>query len=256
MSRTPFSDVDGSRVGWHDGGVTAPGLRERNRRDLTAALVEAGRGQLAEAGAAALSLRAVAREVGMVPSAVYRYFPSRDHLLTALLVEGYTGLADALEAAEAGVRRSDVAGRWRALCHAARDWAAGHPHEWSLLYGSPVPGYGAPQDTVVQAERIASTFGRVFLDLGPGERPPTGPRRLTPQLREDLATLRTLPPFVPTDGAAPLPDLVLVRGLGAWVQVFGLISFERFGQLVGVVTDLDAFYAAQVEILWRTLAGT
>ncbi len=236
--------------------MTAPGLRERNRRDITAALLDAGRQQLAEVGAAALSLRSVAREVGMVPSAVYRYFPSRDHLLTALLVEGYTGLADALESAEGAVRPADVAGRWRAVCHAARDWASTHPHEWSLLYGSPVPGYGGPVETAVQAERIAGAFGRTLIDLGSGERPPSGPRRLSPELRRDLAGLKTSAAFDGPDGdPGVLPDLVTLRGIGAWVQVFGLISFERFGQFNTVVHDLDAFFAAQVEILWRTLAG-
>ena len=237
--------------------VTAPGLRERNRRDLTAALLDAGRQQLGEVGAAALSLRGVAREVGMVPSAVYRYFPSRDHLMTALLLEAYTGLADALEAAEASVRASDVAARWRvAVPRGPRPGRLRTRTSGRLLYGSPVPGYGAPADTVRQVERMTATFGRVLAEVGAGERPPSGPRRLTPLLREDLAALKASPIFAGADGTpAAVPDLALVRGLGAWVQVFGLVSFEQFGQFENVVRDRDAFFAAQVEILWRTLAG-
>lgn len=236
--------------------MTAPGLRERNRRDLTAALVDAGRKQLAEVGAAALSLRSVAREVGMVPSAVYRYFPSRDHLITALLVEGYTGLADALEAAEKSVRMPSLATRWKLVCHAARAWALAHPHEWSLLYGSPVPGYGAPVDTVAPVERIIGAFARTLVELGPGERPPTGPKRLAPELRQDLARIKAVIGFVDADGApSAWPDLVMLRGLGAYTQVFGLISFEVFGQFQNAIDDRDDFFAAQVEILWRTLAG-
>ncbi|MHA3701873.1 TetR/AcrR family transcriptional regulator [Jatrophihabitans sp. YIM 134969] len=235
--------------------MTAPGIRERNRRDLTTALLDAARQQLGEVGAAALSLRSVAREVGMVPSAVYRYFPSRDHLLTALLIEGYEGLASALESAEAGARPSDAAGRWRAVCHAARDWSAAHPQEWSLLYGSPVPGYGAPTDTVAPVERIVAVFGRVFVEVGAGERPPTGPRRLPSALRRDLAELKASPMFAVDGAPADVPDLALLRAVGAWVQVFGLISFERFGQFQNGIDDLDGLFAAEVDILWRTLAG-
>ena len=228
--------------------MTAPGIRERNRRDLTTALLDAARRQLGEVGAAALSLRSVARDVGMVPSAVYRYFPSRDHLITALLLDGYTGLAEALEATEPAA--GSTAARWHAVCRATREWALAHPHEWSLLYGSPVPGYGAPADTVAPVTRIVQVFGRVFAEIGAGERPPSGPRRMTSQLRADLAVVREA-----TVPGADLSDLVLLRGVGAWVQVFGLVSFELFGQWNNTVTDRDAFFAAQVEILWRTLAG-
>src|SRR6476660_4653244 len=134
--------------------MSAPGVRARVRAELTREIAEAARRHLASDGAAALSLRAVARQLGMASSAVYRYFPSRDDLLTALIIEAYSALGDALEGADAGVDRRDVVGRWLAVCRAARVWAREHRHEYALLYGSPVPVYRAPQSTVQQAVRI------------------------------------------------------------------------------------------------------
>src|SRR5215467_13783584 len=122
--------------------------RQRARAELTREIKEAARRQLAETGAPQLSLRAVARELGMVSSALYRYFPSRDDLLTALIIDGYEALGAAVEEAEAACVPSDLAGRYRATCRAVRAWALVHPHEYALLYGSPVPGYRAPEETI------------------------------------------------------------------------------------------------------------
>ncbi|MGW4791617.1 TetR/AcrR family transcriptional regulator, partial [Nonomuraea sp. NPDC004297] len=118
--------------------------RERVRAELTKEITDIARRQLATEGAGGLSLRAVAREMGMVSSAIYRYFPSRDDLLTALIIDSYNALGEAVERAEATVPRDDHLARWLAACGAVRDWGVAHPHEYALIYGSPVPGYQAP----------------------------------------------------------------------------------------------------------------
>src|ERR1044072_4042690 len=130
--------------------------RERARAELTEEIKGAARRQPAAVGAEALSLRAVSRELGMVSSALYRYFPSRDELLTALIIDAYDGIGAAAEAALAGTRGDDdPVERWIAVCRAARGWALAHPHEYALIYGSPVPSYSAPQATVAPASRAA-----------------------------------------------------------------------------------------------------
>src|SRR5215212_8397231 len=139
-----------------------PSARERVRAELTTEITDAARRQLAEVGAAALSLRAVAREVGMVSSAVYRYFPSRDDLLTRLIIDGYDDLGAAAEAADDPA--APPVERWLAVCRAVRVWALAHPHEYALLYGSPVPGYSAPADTVPAAARVGIVLGRILGD--------------------------------------------------------------------------------------------
>src|SRR6478752_7616399 len=139
-----------------------PKSRAENRAEQTRAILDRACAQLAEVGPAALSVRQIARDVGMVSSAVYRYFPSRDELLTALIIEAYDELGDAVEQAEAAVRRrTDLGKRFLAVAHAIRDWARANPHEYALLYGSPVPGYVAPDDTVNSAGRITGAFLRL-----------------------------------------------------------------------------------------------
>src|SRR5436305_8683707 len=118
--------------------MTAAGTRARVRAELTREIAEVARRHLASAGAAALSLRAVAREMGMASSAVYRYFPSRDDLLTTLIVEAYDAIGEAAEAADAAAPAADLRGRLRAVFRATREWALAHPHEYALVYGSPV----------------------------------------------------------------------------------------------------------------------
>src|SRR6476619_3633829 len=123
--------------------MSAGSIRARVRAEMIDEIKAVARRHLAADGAN-LSLRAVARDMGMVSSAVYRYFASRDDLLTALIIEGYNAMGEAAERAEAAVPRRDLPGRWMAICHAVRDWGRAHPAEYALLYGSPVPGYAAP----------------------------------------------------------------------------------------------------------------
>ncbi len=138
---------------------TIRGARERARVEVTAAIKDEARKQLAEEGAAKLSLRAVARELGMASSALYRYFPSRDDLLTALIVDAYDAIGAVAE--RAGADRADTVPpveRWTAVACAVREWGLAHPHEYALIFGSPVPGYTAPMDTVGPASRVGMVF--------------------------------------------------------------------------------------------------
>src|SRR5215212_79785 len=162
-----------------------PSARERVRAELTTEITDAARRQLAEVGAAALSLRAVAREVGMVSSAVYRYFPSRDDLLTRLIIDGYDDLGTAAETADdpAAAPRE----RWLSVCRAVRRWALAHPYEYALLYGSPVPGYQAPKDTVPAASRVGIVLGRILGDAARSGALPEGSGERDPLLISDDA---------------------------------------------------------------------
>jgi AcrR family transcriptional regulator len=211
-----------------------PSARERVRAELTAEITDAARRQLAEVGAAALSLRAVAREVGMVSSAVYRYFPSRDELLTRLIIDGYDDLGAAAEAAD--LPAAAPIERWLAVCRAVRAWALAHPHEYALLYGSPVPGYRAPQDTVRAASRVGVVLGRIL-----GEAAHAG---LLPAASGEPDTgLVSAEAAAVLGGHHPaLDETVRVRGLLAWSAVFGTISFELFGHFVGSVEDGDRYF--------------
>jgi AcrR family transcriptional regulator len=216
--------------------------RARARAELTAEITDAARRQLAEVGAAALSVRAVARELGMASSAVYRYFPSRDELLTALIVEAYDAVGLAAEQADAAVADESTAQRWAAVATAIRQWALDHPNEYALIYGSPVPGYAAPEDTIDPAARPALAFLRLVAEgVARGEITESGGEGegLPPTLVDDLAGLRDA-------GADGVPDSVLLRGLLVWTQLFGSISFELFGHLHNVIHDYDALFEQQI----------
>jgi AcrR family transcriptional regulator len=216
--------------------------RERARTELTREIKEEARRQVAAEGAQGLSLRAVARQLGMVSSAVYRYYPSRDSLLTELIIDAYDSFGAAVETADAGQPRSDLRGRWRAVCHSARNWAVAGPHEYALIYGSPVPGYRAPQETIAPASRAGLILGRLLADAWASRAisaVPAGPP-MSPRLAEQATTLAA--------AIAPaVPGPVVLRGLIAWTQLFGMISFELFGQFVGIVDPADDFFSHAVE---------
>ncbi len=211
--------------------------RQRVRAELTREITETARRHLATEGAAGLSLRAVARELGMVSSAVYRYFPSRDDLLTALIVDGYNAVGAAAEKAEGGCRRDDHAGRWLAACRAVRDWALAHPHEYALVYGSPVPGYQAPEQTIEPASRVAAVLGKIISDAQASGAldPPALGAPVPDSFAPDAARLRE-------SVLVAVPDAIAARALATWASVFGLVSFELFGQFENVVTDRAAFF--------------
>jgi AcrR family transcriptional regulator len=205
--------------------TTSSSPRARAREQTMRDIVRIGRAHLATEGAAALSLRAVARDLGLVSSAVYRYVASRDELLTLLVVDGYDELGDAVDAALAGVDNADHAGRMVAIGRAVRTWALAEPATYALLFGSPVPGYEAPaEQTTGPGTRVIGRLVEVWEDAwvaGAGSLPdePVAPRRLV----RDLARIRK-------QMGITAPDALIARGMLAWAALFGCISFEVFGQ--------------------------
>jgi AcrR family transcriptional regulator len=205
---------------WHTVAMSAANLRARVRAEMTSEIKDVARRHLATDGAN-LSLRAVARDLGMASSAVYRYFASRDELLTALIIDAYNEVGDAVAAAVEPL--TEPLDRWLAACHAMRDWALANPHQWALIYGSPVPGYQAPQDTVGPATRVLLLLGATLADayakgLIP-DRPP-----LTASFGRELAPLAE-------SFQAGLPPRAVADTLACYFQLCGAVSAELFGQL-------------------------
>ncbi|WP_182524584.1 TetR/AcrR family transcriptional regulator [Nocardioides dongkuii] len=189
--------------------------------------------QLASEGATSLSLRAIARELNLVSSAIYRYYPSRDELITALILDAYADLADALEAA-GGTRRSPRR-RWADTCDGLRAWAVAQPHRFALVYGSAIPGYAAPADTIAPAARVVRALAAPVVDGAPAPRPGL-PRPLRRQLDAVTAELDL-----------PLEQAGTLRLVGAFARLVGLLTLELNGHFVGGFEPADALYAALVE---------
>ncbi|HEY5150232.1 MAG TPA: TetR/AcrR family transcriptional regulator [Mycobacterium sp.] len=225
------------------------GKRQESRQRIETQILELARRQLVTQGAAGLSVRAIARDLGMVSSAVYRYVASRDELLTLLLVDTYSELADHVEQA----RRRAEAG-WRtdvtAIAGAMRRWALDQPACWALLYGSPVPGYHAPAElTGGPGTRVVrALFDAVATGVS------TGAIRLTNTpvaqlLSADLTRLRDEFEF-------PGDDALTLRCTVAWSIVVGAVSLEVFGQYgADTFSDPGAVFDEQVRILLDVLAG-
>ncbi|WAC50711.1 TetR/AcrR family transcriptional regulator [Frigoribacterium sp. SL97] len=222
------------------------GVRERARTEIVERALASAHRQLAEVGAAALSVRAVARDLGMASSAIYRYFPSRDALLTCLITDAYVDLAEAARRAEQAVDRADHQERFRETARATRRWAIADPHRYALLYGSPVPGYAAPVDTVEPAIAV----GLLLLGAVDDAAASGATLRAMP-VRAGLADEFTQ--LAQGLGASVAPG-VLAAGITAWTALYGHLSFELFGHLTDVVTDRDAWFESfldeQIARIW------
>jgi AcrR family transcriptional regulator len=229
------------------------GARARARLETTQQILDVARRHLATDGAAGLSLRAVARDLGMVSSAVYRYVPSRDDLLTQLIVQAYDALGEAAEAAEAAVPRDDLAGRFRAVARAVRCWAMAHEHEYALIYGSPVPGYRAPERTIPPASRVPALLIGILRDAVASRVVADDLPVLPPAVDASLAPVRQA---FDTDDVR-VPSGLVARGLMSWTYLFGAVSFDLFGHRHNVLSDEKAadhpFFDYEVESLLRLL---
>jgi AcrR family transcriptional regulator len=224
------------------------GKRQETREKIETQIIGLGRRHLVTEGAAGLSLRAISRDLGMVSSAVYRYVASRDDLLTLLLVDAYSELADAVDLA--GV----AAGSWRdqllAMAHAARRWAVDQPARWALLYGSPVPGYQAPRErTVGPGTRVVGTlFNAIAAGIAAGDIPQSTVAAAQP-LSSDFERVRQEFEFTGDDSAVAKCFLL-------WAGLVGAISLEVFGQYgADTLTEPGAVFDTQVRLLIDMLSG-
>jgi AcrR family transcriptional regulator len=220
------------------------GKRQETRDRIEGQIIELGRRHLVTEGSAGLSLRAIARDLGMVSSAVYRYVASRDELLTLLLVDAYSELADAVDRA----REAAADGSWRdqllAIARAARRWAVDQPASWALLYGSPVPGYHAPRErTVGPGTRVVGAlFDAIATGIAAGDIPQTNVAAAQP-LSADFDRLRAEFGFSGDDSA-------VAKCFVLWAGLVGAISLEVFGQYgPDTLTEPGAVFDTQVRLL-------
>ncbi|HUS43374.1 MAG TPA: TetR/AcrR family transcriptional regulator [Ilumatobacteraceae bacterium] len=211
------------------------GVRARARIEVRAAILAAAAKRVAGDGAADLSLRAVARDVGMVSSAVYRYFDSRDALLTALIIEAYDSLGDFVEEQVESTRGRPAAERWVDAALAVRRWALEHPNDYALIYGTPIPGYAAPDDTVASGTRASRALIGIVRETDRLD--PIVSHHIEPVLAESFVALRK-------ELGLDVDDATTLAVITAWSQLFGLLTFELFGQTRNFVSDDEALFRA------------
>ncbi|MFJ8912869.1 TetR/AcrR family transcriptional regulator [Amycolatopsis sp. NPDC102389] len=203
--------------------------RERYRDQVRAEIKQHAWEQIATAGVPALSLNAIAKQVGMSGPALYRYFASRDDLVTALIRDAYRSLADTVRAAFDG--GADLAG----LAVTIRDWARSDPQRYFLIYGTPVPGYHAPDDTTA----ISSEVMAVLLEAC---------RAITVDTPETPFD-RHLDGHREWAGDDPAPSATLHRALAFWTRLHGVLSLELAGHFAGMKFDPDLLIADELDDL-------
>ena len=220
--------------------------RERARAQTLVSIKELALQQLSTAGAGELSLRAIARELNLVSSGIYRYYAGRDELITALIVDAYDDLADVLIAAGAKDRRGDRR-RWLEVAGALRTWAIARPHRFGLIYGTPIPGYQAPPETVLPAGRVVVALLTPLADAP--VRPPTATVTADQQLPVIGRVLRRQL----ADASAALgidvePERMrqLTSAFGALI---GLLTLELGGHLVGGFEPADDLYVSEANAI-------
>lgn len=219
--------------------------RARYRAETREEAKEIALRQMAEGGMDAVSLNAIGKEMGVTGPALYRYFASRDALLTDLIVDAYGDLAMALETAVERVGQATPGARLRAIAAAIRAWALAQPHRYLLLYGTPVPGYTAPAGTVPLAQRV---FTPILTALAESAAPAGA-------LDARLSTLDRQFDAWMQDGEARMPGHVFRRGVIWWTRLHGLISLEVAGHFAGMGFDPTLLYEAEVDTLLVETGG-
>jgi AcrR family transcriptional regulator len=229
--------------------MVRPTLKKQTQ-NLQEAIKETAWKQIAEFGAPALSLRAIARELKITAPAIYNYFSSRDNLVTALIVDAYTSLGDSQKSILESLSKKDGATRFSALGVAYRDWAVTYPQRYQLIFGTPIPNYDAPEDTTTPAaawallpliETVQSLYTEGNLRI---ERL----AKLTPKLKSMLETWKQF-----TGGTIEME--VLYVAYTVWSRVHGLVMLELGGQLPSFFTDPGEIFRREIATMVNQYIG-
>ncbi|MEU8438162.1 TetR/AcrR family transcriptional regulator [Streptomyces sp. NPDC029216] len=225
------------------------GRRERLRAETTAEIKRVALELMASGGPDAITLRAIAREMGMTANAIYGYFATRDELVTTLIRDVYTSLADAVDAAWATAPATDPAGRIQAWAHALRDWALANPEGFRLVYGDPVPGYLAPEGGAAPeaARRVCTGLTALAAAAWPYAEPLYADGDF--QWSDfDPALLDKVRPEFPD-----LPPAAVALAMRLWGRLHGLITLEVYGHLRTQTLSPDKLYREELADLVRLL---
>jgi AcrR family transcriptional regulator len=226
-----------------------PSRRDRQREATLKEIKVVARRQMAAEGTAALSLRSIAAEMGLTAPALYRYYANRDELITALIVDAFNGLADAMAAGDEAAPTTDYTARVHGIVTAYRRWALDHRADFQLIYGNPIPGYIAPREVTVPAV----VRGFVIICRALAEALEAGRLTINPDAQTIPAPVIThFEAMIAREGYS-VPPVVLYLGIRGWTRLHGLIVLELYGHLGPSVGDADAFFAHEMSALLRDL---
>lgn len=225
--------------------------RERLRTATVAEIKDLARRLLVSGGPHAISLRAIARDMGMTAPAIYRYFPSLDALIIELTEDLYDELRETIEASR--VATTGPAAELAAMTRAFRRWSVAHPAEFGLMFGNPVPGVAKFEDGCLSPEHAGARFGATFLEVfaqlwqeTPLVTPPVEliEAKLGPQLQPYRTTHEV-----------DLPAQAVYAYLSAWIRLYGLVAMEVFGHLQWAVTEVEPLFELELAAFLAQLHG-
>ena len=216
---------------------------DERQPNLQEAIKDTAWKQIAESGATSLSLRAIARELGITAPAIYNYYPSRDDLVTALIVDAFTSLAEAQEASLAGLEQNRRAVRLSALGLAYREWAVTYPQRYHLIFGTPIPNYTAPEEvTLPAAAKALVPLIQSIQDLASaGELRTERLAEMPPKLKSMLGAW--------SEFAGGFNHDVLYLALVIWSRVHGLVMLEITHQIPSFFDDPAEMYRQEIKNL-------
>jgi AcrR family transcriptional regulator len=223
--------------------------RERQHVAIREEIKAVARKLMGQHGTAGISMRGIAGEMGIKAPGLYYYFDNRDALITALILDAFNALADALEEARDGAAGESVEKRLMAVLKMYRTWALAHPVDFQLIYGNPIPGYEAPREVTLPAvvRGFRLIVGLITEAVKGGEWMPL------PQFESVPAELGAhLEAMVERDGY-DVSLLALYLAVVGWSRIHGIIMLELFDHIQPVVGDSDAFYRVQVEDMLREM---
>lgn len=220
-------------------------IKKRQIPNLQEAIKEVTWKQIAERGAPALSLRAIARELKITAPAIYNYFPDRDALVTALIIDAFTSFGDWQLEARDSIPEEDLAGQMKAIGLAYRNWAHAFPQRYQLIFGTPIPGYEGPMEkifpssarslsalvSVVERLRVA---GKLNVDSFP---------KVQPEYKVSFEAWKTY------GGNADLLSLSVAMLI--WTRVHGIVSLEIQGNLPPFGSKGDALYRYELQSIYQ-----
>ena len=214
----------------------------RERTEMITQIKAVARQQMAEHGTAGLSLRGIARELGITAPAIYNYFPRLEDLITALIVDAFTALAEAMEAAEAAATPDRPYDKIMALCLAYRQWAVEYPTDFQLIYGNPIPGYHAPEELTIPLARrpFLGLFRYTIRAYQAGELTiPAEYQAVPPAMAEGSAAWQRA-------SGIEMPPALLGLLMSGWSRIHGAVMLELFHHLQPLVGDGAAFYRYEI----------
>lgn len=224
---------------------------KRDSKQLSKELIMAvARNQMESKGTAGLSLRAIARELGVTAPAIYNYYPRLEDLITTLIVDAFTDLAETMEASrEENIDTSRIS-QIKAMIYAYRQWAVDHPVDFQLIYGNPIPGYQAPFEvTGPLARRPFLSIFRLF-----AEAEDKSELELPPEYSEVPGTISDHLVDWRRESGVDISDILVCLIMSGWARIHGLVMLELFHHIQPVIGDPDAMYEFEIEAFFERVS--